>query len=124
MCAAKGHVRFTPKADMCGALAYVCFGPKADIDPPASAGLNLQPWWLTRCKPSSGDYCPLSEKSPTGSTLTAWSPAIKTRELIKICPGLASSQRRDATLDTVPMAAESKPPPKPMVASVANPSAI
>jgi hypothetical protein len=49
MCAAKGHVRFTPnsdresglqqkfmsalppKADMCGATAYVCFGPKADM---------------------------------------------------------------------------------------------
>jgi hypothetical protein len=49
MCAAKGHVRFTPnsdresgfpqqamsalppKADTCSALAYVCFGPRADI---------------------------------------------------------------------------------------------
>ena len=49
MCAAKRHVRFTPKsdresglpqkvmsaltpkADMCSALAHVCFGPKADI---------------------------------------------------------------------------------------------
>ena len=49
ICAAKGHVRFTPnsdtksghrrnvmsafppKADMCGANCHVCFGPKADI---------------------------------------------------------------------------------------------
>ena len=49
MCAAKGHVRFTPnsdresrhlpkvmsalppKADMCSAIAHVCFGPIADI---------------------------------------------------------------------------------------------
>src|SRR5262249_196707 len=49
ICAAKGHVRFTPnsdresrhpqtvmsalppKADMCSALAHVCFGPIADI---------------------------------------------------------------------------------------------
>jgi hypothetical protein len=33
------------------------------------------------------------------------STAIKTRGLMRICPGLASSQSRDATLDTVPMAA-------------------
>jgi len=49
MCAAKGHVRFTPdsdresrhphkvmsallpKADMCSARDHVCYGPKADI---------------------------------------------------------------------------------------------
>jgi hypothetical protein len=32
MCAAKGHVWFTPpQADMCGALADVSFGPIADI---------------------------------------------------------------------------------------------
>ena len=33
------------------------------------------------------------------------STAIKTRGLMRICLGLASSQSRDATLDTVPMAA-------------------
>src|SRR5262249_35461564 len=32
---ARGHVRFTPKADMCSAVADVCFGPKADIRLPA-----------------------------------------------------------------------------------------
>ena len=52
----------------------------------------------------NGRLMPLSLNSPTGSTVMAFSTAIKTRGLIKICPGLASSQSRDATLDTVPMA--------------------
>ena len=30
---------------------------------------------------------------------------VSTRALMRICPGLASSQSREATLDTVPMAA-------------------
>ncbi len=48
---------------------------------------------------------PLSANSPTGSTMTAFSTAISTRGLIRICPGRASSQSREATLDTVPIAA-------------------
>jgi hypothetical protein len=52
-----------------------------------------------------GRRMPLSANSPTGSTVTVSSTAISTRGLIRICPDLASSQRRDATLDTVPMAA-------------------
>src|SRR5690242_9895742 len=39
------------------------------------------------------------------STATAFSTAINTRGLISIWPGLASSQSRDATLETVPIAA-------------------
>jgi hypothetical protein len=35
----------------------------------------------------------------------AFSTFINTRGLTRICPGLASSQSREATLDTVPMAA-------------------
>src|SRR5262249_48325336 len=48
---------------------------------------------------------PLSSNSPTGSTVTALSTASMTRGLIRIWPVLASSQRRDATLETVPIAA-------------------
>jgi hypothetical protein len=48
---------------------------------------------------------PLSEKSPTGSTAMSFSTVIKTRGLIRICPDFASSQSRDAMLDTVPIAA-------------------
>jgi len=48
---------------------------------------------------------PLSVNSPTGSTVTAFSTFVSTRGLIKIWPGFASSQSREATLDTVPMAA-------------------
>ena len=54
---------------------------------------------------ASGRLIPLSAKSPTGSTAIASSTAISTRELISICPGLASSHKRDATFDTVPIAA-------------------
>ena len=36
MCSAKGHVRFTPKADMCGAKRDVRFVPIADIAPAAN----------------------------------------------------------------------------------------
>jgi hypothetical protein len=52
-----------------------------------------------------GRPIPFNSNSPTGSTLTAFSTATSTRALTSICPGLASSQSRDATLDTVPMAA-------------------
>ena len=52
-----------------------------------------------------GRLMPLSVNSPTGSTVTAFSTFVSTRGLIKICPGLASSQRREATLATVPIAA-------------------
>ena len=54
---------------------------------------------------ASGRLIPLSTNSPTGSTVTAFSTFVSTRGLIRICPGFASSQRREATLDTVPMAA-------------------
>ena len=48
---------------------------------------------------------PFSANSPTGSTVTACSTFVSTRGLIRICPDLASSHSREATLDTVPMAA-------------------
>jgi hypothetical protein len=48
-----------------------------------------------------GRLIPFNLNSPTGSALTASSTAINTRGLVRICPGLASSQRREATLDTV-----------------------
>ena len=54
---------------------------------------------------ASGRLIPFNSNSPTGSTFTAFSTFINTRGLIRICPGLASSQRREATFDTVPMAA-------------------
>ena len=52
-----------------------------------------------------GRLIPFNSNSPTGSTFTAFSTFISTRGLIRICPGLASSQSREATLDTVPIAA-------------------
>ena len=57
-----------------------------------------------------GRLIPFNSNSPTGSTFTAFSTFVSTRGLIRICPGLASSHSREATLDTVPMAAESKRP--------------
>jgi hypothetical protein len=48
---------------------------------------------------------PLNSNSPTGSTFTASSTLVSTRGLMRICPGLASSQSREATFDTVPTAA-------------------
>jgi sulfide:quinone oxidoreductase len=44
-----------------------------------------------------GMRLPLSSNSPTGSTVTASLTAISTRGLIRICPGLASSQSREAS---------------------------
>ena len=52
-----------------------------------------------------GRLIPFNSNSPTGSTFTAFSTFVSTRGLIKICPGFASSHSREATLDTVPMAA-------------------
>ena len=52
-----------------------------------------------------GRLIPFSANSPTGSTFTAFSTFVSTLGLMRICPGLASSQRREATLDTVPIAA-------------------
>ena len=57
-----------------------------------------------------GRLIPFNSNSPTGSTFTAFSTFVSTRGLIRICPGLASSHSREATLDTVPMAAELKRP--------------
>ena len=42
-----------------------------------------------------GRLIPFNSNSPTGSTLTAFSTFINTRGLIRICPGLASSQSRE-----------------------------
>ena len=52
-----------------------------------------------------GRLIPFNSNSPTGSTLTAFSTFVRTRGLIRICPGLASSHKREATLETVPIAA-------------------
>ena len=49
---------------------------------------------------ATGRRIPLSASSPTCSAMTASSTAKRTRGLIKTWPGLASSQRREATLDT------------------------
>jgi hypothetical protein len=57
------------------------------------------------CAPLRGRLIPFNSNSPTGSTFTAFSTFVSTRGLIKICPGLASSHSREATFDTVPMAA-------------------
>jgi hypothetical protein len=54
---------------------------------------------------ASGRLIPFNSNSPTGSTFTAFSTFVSTRGLMRICPGLASSHSREATLDTVPMAA-------------------
>jgi hypothetical protein len=54
---------------------------------------------------ANGRLIPFNSNSPTGSTFTAFSTFISTRGLMRICPGLASSHNREATLDTVPMAA-------------------
>ena len=52
-----------------------------------------------------GRLIPFNSNSPTGSTVTAFSTAASTRGLMSICQALASSQSREATLDTVPIAA-------------------
>src|SRR6516225_3526018 len=52
-----------------------------------------------------GRRMPFSANSPTASTITAFSIACRTRGLMRICPGFASSQSRDATFETVPIAA-------------------
>jgi hypothetical protein len=54
---------------------------------------------------ANGRLIPFNSNSPTGSTVTAFSTFVSTRGLIRICPGFASSHSREATLDTVPMAA-------------------
>ena len=54
---------------------------------------------------ASGRLIPFSTNSPTGSTFTTSSTFVSTRGLMRICPGFASSHSREATLDTVPMAA-------------------
>ena len=62
------------------------------------------------CAPSTlyaarGRLIPFNSNSPTGSTFTARSTFIRTRGLMRICPGLASSHSREATFDAVPIAA-------------------
>jgi hypothetical protein len=46
-----------------------------------------------------GRRIPLRANSPNGSTVTSVSISINTRGVIRICPGLASSHRRDALRD-------------------------
>ena len=45
-----------------------------------------------------GRLIPFNSNSPTGSTFTAFSTFVSTRGLMRICPGLASSQSREATI--------------------------
>ena len=52
-----------------------------------------------------GRLIPFNSNSPTGSIVTAFSTFVSTRGLMRICPGLASSHSREATFDTVPIAA-------------------
>jgi hypothetical protein len=54
---------------------------------------------------AKGRLIPFNSNSPTDSTFTAFSTFINTRGLMRIWPGFASSQSREATFDTVPMAA-------------------
>ena len=86
MCSAEAYVRFVPKADIALPIRFLGYSGKYVVGrqgPTDAFELKLANWLDV--------YCILN--------------AIKTRGLIKICPGLASSQSRDATLDTVPMAA-------------------
>ena len=62
-------------------------------------------WAPTTLYAAKGRLMPFNSNSPTGSTFTAFSTFISTRELMRICPGFASSHSREATLDTVPIAA-------------------
>ena len=52
---------------------------------------------------AKGRLIPFNSKSLIGSTFTAFSTFINTRGLMRICPDLASSHSREATLDTVPI---------------------
>ncbi len=76
--------------------------------PPASAlsyfGPDATPA-VTTLYAARGRLIPFNANSPTGSTCTVFSTFVSTRGLMRICPGFASSQSREATLDTVPMAA-------------------
>ena len=74
-------------------------------------GFDLRPLHISRVTAPTtlyaarGRLIPFNSNSPTGSTSTAFSTFINTRGLMRICPGLASSHSREATLDTVPIAA-------------------
>jgi hypothetical protein len=59
----------------------------------------------TTLQAAGGRLIPFNANSPAGSTFTAFSTLVSTRGLMRICPGLASSHNREATFDTVPMAA-------------------
>ena len=61
-------------------------------------------WAASTLHAASGRLIPFNSNSPTGATFTAFSTFISTLGLMGICSGFASSQRREATLDTVPMA--------------------
>jgi hypothetical protein len=52
-----------------------------------------------------GGLIPFNSNAPTGSTFTAFSTFMSTHGLIGFDPSLASSQSREATIDTVPIAA-------------------
>ena len=69
------------------------------------SALTLDGEAATTLYAASGRLIPFNSNWPTGSTLTAFSTFVSTRGLIKICPGFASSHSREATFETVPMAA-------------------
>src|SRR5262249_8852116 len=93
------NVRFGSRTDILRASAHVCFTPESGHQF-GFDGEDSRTLYAT-----IGRRMPFSSNSPTGSTVTAFSMAWRTRGLMRIWPGLASSQRREATFETVPMAA-------------------
>src|SRR6516162_4306045 len=91
-----------PKADIGIQPCDVRFVPKADISR-HQFGLEIE--GASTLYAAIGRRMPLRLNSRTDSTVMVLSTASITRGLIRIWPGLASSQSRDATLETVPIAA-------------------
>ena len=85
------------------AVSY--FKCTVDIGPVGRRSLSAYEAAAITLYAASGRLIPFNSNSPTGSTFTAFSTFVSTRGLMRICPGLASSHSREATLDTVPMAA-------------------
>jgi len=75
-------------APSAGAQCWPVLSPLGDIAawPDVHAETAASTLYAARGRP-----IPLSVNSPTGSTVTASLTAVKTRGLIRICPGLASS---------------------------------
>src|SRR5215469_14418140 len=91
-----------PKADIGTQPLNVRFVPKADISR-HQFGLEIE--GASTLYAVIGRRMPLRLNSPTSSMVMVLSTASMTRGLIRICPGLASSQSREATFETVPIAA-------------------